>query len=85
MFNSLVGMTLPTGGPNVAFYESWQQYLSPIPHIFLTVVMLFMHSIALIFTIWVTVFWQPIMQPLKCWTLFRYFIVQMKKHTKTGI
>lgn len=49
MFNSLVGMTLPTGGPNVAFYESWQQYLSPIPHIFLTVVMLFMHSIALIF------------------------------------
>lgn len=42
-------MVLPTGGPNAAFYESWQQYLSPIPHIFLTVVMLFMHSIALIF------------------------------------
>ncbi|MFR4248928.1 MAG: pLS20_p028 family conjugation system transmembrane protein [Leuconostoc lactis] len=49
MFNSLVGMTLPAGGPNAAFYEAWQQYLSPIPHIFLTVVMLFMHSIALIF------------------------------------
>lgn len=42
-------MVLPTGGPNAAFYEAWQQYLSPIPHIFLTVVMLFMHSIALIF------------------------------------
>lgn len=42
-------MTLPTGGPTTGFYQDWSQYLSPMPHIFLTLVMLFMHSIALIF------------------------------------
>ncbi|MCP1275786.1 pLS20_p028 family conjugation system transmembrane protein [Leuconostoc citreum] len=48
MLNTLM-MTLPTGGPTTGFYQDWSQYLSPMPHIFLTLVMLFMHSIALIF------------------------------------
>ncbi|MGR8772679.1 pLS20_p028 family conjugation system transmembrane protein [Leuconostoc citreum] len=48
MLNTLL-MTLPTGGPTTGFYQDWSQYLSPMPHIFLTLVMLFMHSIALIF------------------------------------
>lgn len=48
MINSLA-MTLPTGGPTVEFYQQWSQYLSPMPHIFLTLIMLFMYSIALIF------------------------------------
>lgn len=39
---------LPSGGADVGFYNDWIQYLSPIPHIFLTLVMLFMHAIALI-------------------------------------
>ncbi|MCK8605734.1 hypothetical protein LNP18_06400 [Leuconostoc citreum] len=49
MINSLASMVLPTGGPTVEFYQQWSDYLSPQPHIFLTLVMLFMHSIALIF------------------------------------
>ncbi|WP_349549714.1 pLS20_p028 family conjugation system transmembrane protein [Leuconostoc pseudomesenteroides] len=49
MINSLAAMNLPTGGPTVEFYQQWSDYLSPQPHIFLTLVMLFMHSIALIF------------------------------------
>lgn len=49
MINSLSGIVLPTGGPTVEFYQQWSDYLSPQPHIFLTLVMLFMHSIALIF------------------------------------
>ncbi|MCK8605678.1 hypothetical protein LNP18_06120 [Leuconostoc citreum] len=48
MINTLA-MTLPTGGPTVDFYQQWSQSLSPQPHIFLTLVMLFMHSVALIF------------------------------------
>lgn len=44
-----VGPTLPTNGPNADFYSQWSQYLTPLPHIFLTLIMLFMHSIALIF------------------------------------
>jgi len=48
MLNTLM-MTLPTGGPTTGFYQDWSQYLSPMAHIFLTLVMLFMHSIALIF------------------------------------
>ncbi len=42
-------MNLPSSGPTVDFYHQWSQYLSPQPHIFLTMVMLLMHSIALIF------------------------------------
>jgi len=50
MLNSLANFqTLPVGGPTVSFYTDWAQYLSPMPHIFLTLVMLFMHSLALIF------------------------------------
>ncbi|CUW11334.1 FIG00773263: hypothetical protein [Leuconostoc gelidum subsp. gasicomitatum] len=50
MLNSLANFqTLPVGGPTVSFYTDWAQYLSPMPHIFLTLVMLFMHSVALIF------------------------------------
>lgn len=49
MINSLAAMNLPTGGPTVEFYQQWSDYLSSQPHIFLTLVMLFMHSIALIF------------------------------------
>lgn len=41
--------TLPNNGPTADFYNQWSQYLSPLPHIFLTLIMLFMHSIALIF------------------------------------
>ncbi|MGR8837961.1 hypothetical protein N2F28_07100 [Leuconostoc falkenbergense] len=41
--------TLPVNGPTADFYTQWSQYLSPLPHIFLTLIMLFMHSIALIF------------------------------------
>lgn len=41
--------TLPANGPSADFYNQWSQYLSPMPHIFLTLIMLFMHSIALIF------------------------------------
>ncbi|ABJ62213.1 hypothetical protein PUV52_06600 [Leuconostoc mesenteroides] len=41
--------TLPNNGPTADFYTQWSQYLSPLPHIFLTLIMLFMHSIALIF------------------------------------
>lgn len=41
--------TLPNNGPTPDFYTQWSQYLSPLPHIFLTLIMLFMHSIALIF------------------------------------
>ncbi|CAM3167515.1 pLS20_p028 family conjugation system transmembrane protein [Leuconostoc rapi] len=41
--------TLPANGPTADFYTQWSQYLSPLPHIFLTLIMLFMHSIALIF------------------------------------
>ncbi|WP_349550016.1 pLS20_p028 family conjugation system transmembrane protein [Leuconostoc pseudomesenteroides] len=48
MINS-IAIVLPTGGPSVDFYQQWSDYLSPQPHIFLTLVMLFMHSIALIF------------------------------------
>lgn len=44
-----LAMTLPSSGPTVDFYHQWSQYLSPQPHIFLTMVMLLMHSIALIF------------------------------------
>ncbi|MBZ5947930.1 hypothetical protein KII93_05540 [Leuconostoc gelidum subsp. gasicomitatum] len=49
--NTLAGSlpTLPTNGPAADFYTQWSQYLSPLPHIFLTLIMLFMHSIALIF------------------------------------
>ncbi|CUW10779.1 pLS20_p028 family conjugation system transmembrane protein [Leuconostoc gasicomitatum] len=49
--NTLAGSlpTLPTNGPTAYFYTQWSQYLSPLPHIFLTLIMLFMHSIALIF------------------------------------
>lgn len=46
--NTLVD-TLPVNGPTADFYTQWSQYLSPLPHIFLTLIMLFMHSIALIF------------------------------------
>ncbi|WP_349550075.1 pLS20_p028 family conjugation system transmembrane protein [Leuconostoc pseudomesenteroides] len=44
-----LAMSLPSSGPSVDFYHQWSQYLSPQPHIFLTMVMLLMHSIALIF------------------------------------
>ncbi|WP_349535092.1 pLS20_p028 family conjugation system transmembrane protein [Leuconostoc citreum] len=44
-----LAMALPSSGPTVDFYHQWSQYLSPQPHIFLTMVMLLMHSIALIF------------------------------------
>lgn len=49
--NTLAGSlpTLPNNGPTADFYNQWSQYLSPLPHIFLTLIMLFMHSIALIF------------------------------------
>lgn len=49
--NTLAGSlpTLPNNGPAADFYTQWSQYLSPLPHIFLTLIMLFMHSIALIF------------------------------------
>lgn len=49
--NTLAGSlpTLPNNGPTADFYTQWSQYLSPLPHIFLTLIMLFMHSIALIF------------------------------------
>lgn len=49
--NTLAGSlpTLPNNGPKADFYNQWSQYLSPLPHIFLTLIMLFMHSIALIF------------------------------------
>lgn len=48
MINNLA-MGLPTTGPTVEFYQQWSQYLSPMPHIFLTLIMLFMYSVALIF------------------------------------
>lgn len=41
--------TLPNNGPTPDFYTQWSQYLSPLPHIFVTLIILFMHSIALIF------------------------------------
>lgn len=44
-----LAQTLPVNGPTADFYNEWSQYLSPLPHIFLTLIMLFMHSIALIF------------------------------------
>ena len=44
-----LAQTLPVNGPKPDFYSEWSQYLSPLPHIFLTLIMLFMHSIALIF------------------------------------
>ncbi|MGX4593617.1 pLS20_p028 family conjugation system transmembrane protein [Leuconostoc sp. JNUCC 76] len=44
-----LAQTLPVNGPTPDFYSEWSQYLSPLPHIFLTLIMLFMHSIALIF------------------------------------
>jgi len=49
--NTLAGAltTLAAIGPTADFYTQWSQYLSPLPHIFLTLIMLFMHSIALIF------------------------------------
>ncbi|MGR8825263.1 pLS20_p028 family conjugation system transmembrane protein [Leuconostoc mesenteroides] len=40
--------TLSVNGTTPDFYSEWSQYLSPLPHIFLTLIMLFMHSIALI-------------------------------------
>ena len=49
--NTLAGAlpTLPANGPTADFYTQWSQLLTPLPHIFLTLIMLFMHSIALIF------------------------------------
>lgn len=36
--------TLQVNGATADFYNHLSQYLSPLPHIFLTLIMLFMHS-----------------------------------------
>lgn len=42
-------MTLPTGAPTNAFYESWADYLQPYPTIFLKTAAIFGHWIAVLF------------------------------------